>query len=320
MNAAFLAMACLAVGQTESPIKVQETEDHVLIETGALQAKINKKGYVSGIAAGSFLDKKTGARDPGFGLHIMDFLLGPGWKDDAYTREPKYHGNLPKHYIEGPQICTQARKLAPEVIRGKDFVAVRLKFRFSEGHNGYKAGSLWEQVLVFRPGQRWFLSSERITSANDVDNLIYRIDMPGHVRHKDLDSFEHIYLSYAGKIPAKEFTKPFPPDGKFLYQRKEGEKLDRMIRAYHLKVDGKPGPWLAGLTLDPGATVEAWCHERGYVCFIQELHGKKVRAGESFGAAYIVGYFDDIAEMEAVYDRHKGATRIVIEGENYRLQ
>ena len=99
MNAALFVVACLAVGQTEAPIKVQETENYVLIETDALQAKINKKGYVSGIAAGSFLDKKTGSRDAGFGLHIMDFLLGPGYKDgDEYTREKKYHGDLPKHF------------------------------------------------------------------------------------------------------------------------------------------------------------------------------------------------------------------------------
>ncbi|MBI2806882.1 MAG: hypothetical protein HYX68_18030 [Planctomycetes bacterium] len=98
MNAALIAVACLAVGQAEAPIKVQETENYVLIETDALQAKINKKGYVSGIAAGSLLDKKTGARDLGFGLHIMDFLLGPGWKDDEYTRIKKYHGDLPKHF------------------------------------------------------------------------------------------------------------------------------------------------------------------------------------------------------------------------------
>ena len=87
---------------------------------------VRKKGYVSGIAAGTFLDKKTGAHDLGFGLHIMDFLLAPGWRDDGYERDPKLHGNLPKHYVEGPQICTQAKVLKPEIIRGKDFVAVRI--------------------------------------------------------------------------------------------------------------------------------------------------------------------------------------------------
>lgn len=301
-------------------IQVQETADEITIDTEALQAKIRKKGYVSGIAAGSLLDKKTGSRDAGFGLHIMDFLLGPGWKDDEYQREPKYHGNLPKHYVEGPQICTQAKQLTPEIIKGDDFVAVRMKFQFTKGHNGHKAGSVWQQTLLFLPKTRYVLSSESITSANDVDNLLYRIDMPGHIKHKNLDTFEQVYLSYQGVIPAKEFAKDFAPDAKFLYQRNDAKVPDRMIRAYQLKRDGKPGPWIAGMTLDPAATVEAWCHQRSYVCFIQELHGRKVKAGETFGAAYLVGYFEDIAAMHAAYDRHKGAQRIEIEGKAYRLR
>lgn len=320
MNAALIAVACLAVGQAEAPIKVQETENYVLIETDALQAKINKKGYVSGIAAGSLLDKKTGARDLGFGLHIMDFLLGPGWKDDEYTRIKKYHGDLPKHYVEGPQICTQARKLTPEIIKGDNFVAIRLKFRFTQPHNGFKAGSLWQQTLVFQPKVRHVVSSESITSVNDVENLLYRIDMPGHVKHKNGDTFAQVYLSYRGQIPAKEFLKDFAPDDKFLYQRKDNKLPARMIRAYQIKHEGKPGPWIAGMTLDPAVTVEAWCHQRGYICFIQELHGRKVKAGETFGAAYQVGYFDDVPAMEKAYDRHRGARRIEINAKGWALK
>ena len=302
-------------------IQIQETDDFIQIDTDALQAKIHKKNYVSGIGKGSFLDKKTGARDAGFGLHIMDFLLGPGWKEDGYTREAKYHGNLPRHYVEGPQICTQAKKLDPEIIRGDGFVAVRMQFRFTQPAKGYKAGSLWQQTLVFQPKLRYVLSSEQITSVNDVDNLLYRIDMPGHVRHKNLDTFEQIYLSYHGLIPAKEFSKDFAPDEKFLYQRKDDKIPSRMIRAYQLKgKDRKPGPWIAGMTLDPAAVDNAWCHQRGYVCFIQELHGRKVKAGETFGAAYVVGTFDDVAAMEQTYDRYKGAQAIVIEGKRFRLK
>jgi len=318
MLATFLVSSALAGAAGQ--IEVKEAADYVQIETDALQAKIRKTGYVSGTATGSMLDKKTGARDVGYGLHIMDFLLGPGWKDDGYTREKKWHGDLPKHYIEGPQICTQARKLEPEIIRGEGFVAVRLKFRFTEGHNGYKAGSLWQQTMVFQPGVRYFLGAESITSANDVDNLLYRIDMPGHVKHNQGDTFANVYLSYHGKIAAEEFNKDFAPDDKFLYQRKEGKVPQRMIRAVQLKVDGKPGPWLAGMTLDPAAVIEAWCHQRGYICFIQELHGKKVRAGETFGAAYIAGYFDDIPAMEQAYDRMKGKSRIEVSQNGFALK
>ncbi len=318
-----LLLSLLAATAADAPktLKVQEFADHLQIDTDALQAKIQKKGYVSGVATGSLLDRQTGARDLGFGLHIMDFLLAPGWRGDEYTRERKWHGNLPKHFVEGPQICTQAKKLEPEIIWGqnKDFVAIRMKFRYHQAGKGYQAGSLWEQTLLFQPGRRYFLSCERITSANDADNLFYRIDLPGHLKHKKGDNFEQVYLSYHGQIPAREFLKDFAPDERFLYQRREGKIPGRMIRAYQIKHDGKPGPWLAGMTLDPADVSEAWCHQRGYICFIQELHGRKVKAGETFGAAYAIGFFDDLADMEKTYDRFKGTRSIEIKDGRFRL-
>jgi hypothetical protein len=315
-----LGLSVAVVSGQEKSLRVQENDDFVQIDTPLLQAKVRKQGYVSGIAAGSLLDRKTGARDIGFGLHIMDFLLGPGWQDDGYSRDPKVHGNLPHHYIEGPQICTQAKKLVPEIIRGKDFVAVRLQFRFTEPAKGFKAGSLWQQTLVFPTDTRYVLCAEQVTSVNDVDNLLYRIDMPGHIRHNGGDNFAQVYLSYHGTIPASAFAKDFAPDEKFLYQRETGKLPKRFIRAYQLKLDGKPGPWLAGMTLDPAEVTEAWCHQRGYVCLIEELHGKAVKAGETFGAAYIVGYFDDIADMERVYDRHTGSRRIEVNANSFTLK
>jgi hypothetical protein len=321
MNPALLVALTALVCQAEDPIKVQETEAYVQVETDALQARINKRGYVSGIAAGTFLDKKTGARDLGFGLHIMDFLMAPGWRDDGYPRDPKVHGNLPKHYVEGPQICTQAKQLTPEVIRGEGFVAVRQSYRFKEAAPGLKPGSIWEQTLVFQPGVRYVLSAERITSVNDVDDVFYRIDMPGHIKHRQGDNFTEVYLSYLDKpVPASAFAEDFAPDDHYLYQRQEGKVPTRMIRAYQVKLDGKPGPWLAGMTLDPAEVSEAWCHQRGYVCFIEELHRRHVKAGESFGAAYVVGWFDDVPAMEKVYDRYKGARSIVISDGKFQLE
>jgi hypothetical protein len=322
MNAVLL----LTLALPAQPIKVEQTNSAIQIESDCLKAHINKKGYVSGIAAGTFVDRKTGARDVGFGLHIMDFLMAPGWRDDGYPRDPKVHGQLPKHYVEGPQICTQAKELDAQVIEGKDprdFVAVRLRYTFDKPGKGFRAGSQWEQVLVFQPGRRWVLSCERITTANDVDDLFYRIDMPGHIRHKGGDTFSQVYLSYLpghDPIPASAFESDFAPDAKYLYQRQEGRVPRRMIRAYQVKQDGKAGPWLAGMTLDPAEACEAWCHQRGYVCFIEELHRKKVRAGETFGAAYIVGWFDSIAEMEQVYDRYKGKRTITLERGRFRLE
>jgi hypothetical protein len=303
------------------PIKVIENDDSIQIDTDTLQAKVRKKGYVSGIAAGTLLDRKTGAHDLGFGLHIMDFLLAPGWRDDGYSRDAMHHGSLPKHYVEGPQICTQAKELRPKIVRGPGFVAIKLGFTFTKPGDGYKAGSTWEQTLVFLPGVRYILSGERMTSANAVEGLFYRIDMPGHIKHKGGDDFVQVYLSYLDKpIAASKFQDDFAPDARYLYQRREGKVPERMIRAYQVKRDGKPGPWLAGMTLDPAAVSEAWCHERGYVCFIEELGGRKVKAGETFGAAYIVGWFDDVAEMDKVYDRYKGKRSLVVAGERYRLE
>lgn len=308
---ALMLISCLANPVVATDPIVREVKDGIEIETDCLSARINAKGYVSGVAANSLLDKKTGARDLGFGLHIMDFLLAPGWADDGYTRDAKLHGNLPKHYIEGPQICTQAKELKPEVIRGTNFVAVKLKYTFNKPAKRMKAGSTWEQILVFQPAVRYFLSAERITSVNEVDELFYRIDMPGHIKHKAGDNFEAVYLSYRDKpIPATEFKDDFAPDDKFLYSRNDAKIPERMIRGYQVKLDGKPGPWLAGLTLDPAATSEAWCHQRGYICMIEELHKRKVKAGESFGAAYAVGWFDDVADMNRVYDRFKGTKSI----------
>jgi hypothetical protein len=315
-----LHILTLLLGFAAPPLSVRQTDDDIWVSTDKLEARIRKRGYVSGIAAGTLLDKQTGARDAGFGLHIMDFLLAPGWRDDGYLRDARLHGNLPKHYVEGPQICTQAKELASEVIQGKDFVAVRLHHAFTEAAAGLKPGSRWEQTLVIQPGLRYVLTAERITSANTVNDLFYRIDMPGHIRHQHGDTFQQVYLSYHGIVPANAFQKNFAPDERYFYHRQPGKVPPRMIRAYQVNIDARPGPWLAGMTLDPAEVAEAWCHQRGYVCFIEELHRKSVQQGESFGAAYVVGYFADVPEMEQVYDRYKGKRSIVLQDGAFRLK
>ena len=70
----------------------------------------------------------------------------------------------------------------------------------------------------------------------------------------------------------------------------------------------------------PAEAAEAWCHQRGYVCFIEELHRKKVKAGETFGAAYAVGWFDDVADMEKTYDKFKGKRTLTVEDGKFRLE
>jgi len=246
------------------------------IETDVLRAEVWTDGYVSGVSGGTLLDKKTGARDLGHGLDIVDFLLEPKWDEDGpeappsaqgYRRAPAVHGDIPKRFVELPQICTKARHLDYELIEGDDFVAVRQWFHYRQATYGRTPGSRWEQVIVFRDGQRYFYSADKIISRNTVDDLILRIDMPGHLKHKGGDSFEAIYLSYHGLIPSREFLTDFP----------------------------------------------------GYVCFIQEIGGSRVEAGQAFGAAYVVGWFDDIGEMLAVYDKLRGPVGIELDGKQWQF-
>jgi hypothetical protein len=296
----------------------------------AVEAVIRKQGYVSGVAGGSFLDRKTGFRDAGFGLDIVDWLMEPGSDESYRDRLPgdlKYefnnlfHGGIPKRSIEGPQICTKARRVDPQVVRGDGFVAVTMDYRYRIAAPGRKAGSLWEQTIVFPEGERYFLSSDRITTVNESPALFLRIDMPGHIKHNGGSTFSEIFLSYFGRIPAAEFREDFPPDEKFLYRREAGRTPRRFIRAYRLRdpQSGAAGPWLAGMTLEPSVVSEAWCHQRGYVCMIQEFGGRPVKPGETFSAAFLVGYFDSVEEMERIYDRYAGHTGLEATPAGWRL-
>lgn len=333
----WLLMWCLGWSATcvaAADYTVTEDAEEIRIETPQLSAAIRKKGYVTGVARQSLLDKKTGARDLGFGLDIADWIMEPG-SDEAYRQQlidaghqelvyefgNTYHGNTPKRAIEGPQICTQAKELQPEVIRGPDFVAIRQTFKYRTAAPGKNTGSLWTQVLVFPVGQRYFVSMQKIDMVNASDAPFLRIDMPGHIKHTNGDTFSEIYLSYFGRIPSSEFVMNFAPDEKFNYTRGRDKVPERMIRGYHIRhpETEKSGPWLVGMTLQPDIVSEAWCHQRGYVCLIEEFGGRPIRAGESFSAAFLVGYFDSIDEMHAVYDAHRGHTALQVSPEGWKL-
>ncbi|MBT6148679.1 MAG: hypothetical protein HOH74_24805, partial [Gemmatimonadetes bacterium] len=292
--------------------------------TDRFTATIASQGYTSGVLGGSFIDRATGARDLGHGLDIADFLLQPtaaGPQARTQDLEHPYefgdlaHGNIAKRYVELPQICTQAGTLPYDLFRGDGFVAVRQWYRWTVATAGFTAGSLWEQILVFPDGQRYFFSCDRITSANDAESLIFRLDLPGHLKHTDGAEFSEIYLSYEGRIPSSDFLQDFAPDASHFYRRDDSSLPERMIRAYRLCPDAGAGLWLGGLTLDPGDVYEAWCHQRGYVCFIQELGGRPIRAGQRFGAAHVIGFFEDIDEMQDVFDRYRGHRGLEVTGD-----
>lgn len=321
----FLVSASQAANYT-----VMETDEKIHIKLPNLEATINKTGYVSGVARQSFLDKKTGFHDAGFGLDIVDWIMEPG-SDEAYRDKldseliyrfnNDYHGSRAKRSIEGPQICTKAKRINSKIIRGEDFVAVKLWYQYQTAAPGKKTGSQWTQWLVFPVDTRYFFSMDRIDAVNSSEAMFLRTDLPGHIRHNKGDTFSQVYLSYHGKIPSREFFENFAPDEKFHYLRKEDSIPERMIRAYQLRdpKTSETGPWLAGMTLEPSIVYEAWCHQRGYVCMIQEFGGRPIKAGESFQAAYIIGYFDSIDEMQKTYDEFKGTTGISVSKDSWKL-
>lgn len=338
--------------------KATEDDRAITIDTDKLQAVIpknNPKQWMTGIEKQSFLDKTTGFREAGDGLMVIDWLMeagsDAGWADKVIA--PDGHGvgrytwyenetdpgrrqyalmahgsSQRKRMVEGPQLCHRMKPVKPEVIRGKDFVAVRTTYQYEYAAPGRKPGSKWTQLIVFPQGERYFLLMDQIESVNDSEEMFLRNDTPGCVRHEKGDSFSEMYLSYLSgpkglRIPSSEFFEPFPPDRKFNYRRDTHKTPASFIRAYHLrdKKTGKDGPWLAGLTLEPAAVYEAWCSMRpgGIIVLIEEVHGKPVKAGETFSTAFVVGYFDSVEEMHAVNERYKGHTKLVADKGGWKL-
>lgn len=339
-------------------VRVTEDQRSIRIETDELEATIPKrdpKHWMTGIEKGSFLDKASGFREAGDGLMVVDWLMEAGsdaaWSDAVIA--PDGHGvgrytwyenetdparrsyalmahgsSHRKRMVEGPQLCHRMKPVQPEVIRGDDFVAVKTSYQYEYAAPGRRPGSRWTQLIVFPKGQRYFLLMDKIDSVNDSDEMFLRNDTPGCVRHEQGDTFSEMYLSYLGgeqglRIPSREFFTPFPPDVKFGYRRDTHKAPEHFIRAYRLrdKQTGKEGPWLAGLTLEPSVVYEAWCSQRpgGIIVMIEEIHGRPVKAGESFSAAHIVGFFDSIEQMHALYERHKGHTALTADASGWQL-
>ena len=339
--------------------KVTEDDRAIKIETDRLEAVIPKnhpKQWMTGIEKGSFLDKTTGYREIGDGLMVVDWLMEPGsdaeWSDkviapDGYgvgrytwhenetdPARKEYarmaHGTTHrKRMVEGPQLCHRMKPVKPEIIRGDDFVAVRTTYNFEYAAPGRKPGSRWTQLVVFPRGERFFFLMDKIDSVNDSPELFLRNDTPGCVRHHQGDTFSEMYLSYLGgpdglRIHSKEFFKPFPPDAKFGYRRDTDRIPERFIRAYHIRdpKTGADGPWLAGLTLEPSVVYSAWCSERpgNIIVMIEEIHGRPVKAGQSFSAAHIVGFFDSIPDMRRTYDKYKNHTALTATPTSWQLE
>jgi len=65
-----------------------------------------------------------------------------------------------------------------------DFVAVTLKYTFHKPGKGYKAGSTWEQTLVFVPGKRYYFSAERTFKVPDMYAGIFTLAMFGYALNR----------------------------------------------------------------------------------------------------------------------------------------
>lgn len=356
------AVCLLAAPLSAEPadwVKVTEDDRAIKIETDKLEAVIPKKNpkqWMTGIEKQSFLDKTTGFRELGDGLMVIDWLMEAGsdaayraqmakteekalgsylWHENETDPRQKAHAlnahgsTRRKRPVEGPQLCPWMKPVTPEVIRGKDFVAVKTTYKYEFAAPGRKAGSKWTQLVVFPKGERFFVLMDKIDSVNDSPEMFLRNDTPGCVRHVKGDTFSEMYLSYlakpaGGRVPASEFFEPFPPDAKLDYRRDRDKVPERFIRAYHIKdpKTGKDGPWLAGLTLEPSVVYEAWASQRlnnNIIVMIEEVHGKPVKAGESFSAAHIVGFFDTVDDMHKTFDKHKGHTALTADATGWKL-
>ncbi|MFC2087734.1 hypothetical protein ACFLSA_06205 [Bacteroidota bacterium] len=301
-------------------VKATEIDVGVRIETDMFVAEVVPKGdYRTGVKHG-FLDKKTGIRNPG-ALNITDYptLLPPTntwepWPEEG--QDPNIAGTrkLVKT-IEGPQLCVSGRMekeytIEYEIFEEKSYVLVHQWFTFTK-NNTEEPGCLWDEWLLFPSGKRYFFAFNKLTSKHEYYKLALLGDWPGHISG---DDYENVYLSYHGIIPREKFAKGFPKDVKYFYQREYDGIPERMIRAYQVTQNGKPGPWLGGLTLDPSMMLQAECHARkdkedkGYVCLRGMLGGVSVKPGESFTTVNIVGFFDSIDEMNQVYDKYRYKT------------
>ena len=220
------------------------------------------------------------------------------------------------------------KPVQPEVIRGKDFVAVKTTYKYEYAAPGRKPGSRWTQLIVFPKGERYFVLMDKIDSVNDSEEMFLRNDTPGCVRHEKGDTFSEMYLSYLSgpkgvRIPSQRVLHAVPARPEVRLPARHAQDAG----AFHPRLpparqeDRQGRPVAGGLTLEPSVVYEAWCSQRpgGIIVMIEEIHGKPVKAGESFSAAHIVGYFDTIEEMHKVYDRYKGHTALTADTSGWRL-
>src|SRR5262245_54087757 len=168
-----------ALAQPAAWANITEDDRVIKIETDQLEAVIPKrdpKHWMTGIEKGSFLDKKSGFREAGDGLMVIDWLMEAGsdeefgaaviapdgdgvgrdrWPaNETEAAQQEYarlaHGTSHrKRMVEGPQLCHRMKPVQPTITRAPDFVAVTTTYQYEYAAPGRRPGSRWTQVVVF---------------------------------------------------------------------------------------------------------------------------------------------------------------------------
>jgi hypothetical protein len=71
----------------------------------------------------------------------------------------------------------------------------------------------------------------------------------------------------------------------------------------------------------PLCGTEAWASQRpgDIIVMILEMHGRPTKAGDTFSAAHIVGWFDEIEEMHTLASAHHGCTVLTADKHQWQL-
>ena len=85
----------------------------IRVEADHYRVALNTEGYVSGVAGGSFVDRKTGARDLGYGLCIADFLLEPDEPRGPIDKINTITAPATPTTARSPSGTSRARRFAP---------------------------------------------------------------------------------------------------------------------------------------------------------------------------------------------------------------
>ena len=170
--------------------RVRQTDDEITIVLPDLEAAVRKRGYVTGVAAQSFLDKRTGFRDPvldstsstgSWSLGVTSLIATGSTRNWCTTSTTRFTAKPPSGRSKGHRSALRPGSSIPTSSRK------RLRRRdsgvsVSHGRTGPQGR------LAVGPGDRLsareevFVSSDRITSVNDSAAMFLRIDMPGHMK------------------------------------------------------------------------------------------------------------------------------------------